>query len=348
MNVLSAADAISPAIERTKWFLFQPFDWRTYLKLCAVAVLTEGFASGFSASSPGKSAHHPVAISGVRLTPSPAMIAAVVACVLAAIVISLVVLYLITRLRFALFHCLVHRTKEIGPGWHLYGEQAGRFFLLNIVIWLGFISAAAAVALPFVLRFIALYRASAPGHHFNVFAYLALFLPFIALILCLALLGVITDLILRDFILPHYALESASAGEAWARVRQHLEAERGSFLLYGLFRIVIPAVTFTVLLMALAIPGLILFGTLGLIFVGVHSMSAGATGVSALVGILFQILIGLIGAGLALFLAVSFGGPLCIGIRNYALIFYGSRYPALGDALYPSPPPGLLDSTTTS
>jgi hypothetical protein len=30
---------------------------------------------------------------------------------------------------------------------------------------------------------------------------------------------------------------------------------------------------------------------------------------------------------------------LSTGIREYALIFYGGRYKALGDILYPQPPP---------
>jgi hypothetical protein len=38
------------------------------------------------------------------------------------------------------------------------------------------------------------------------------------------------------------------------------------------------------------------------------------------------------------------GGPVATWIRTYALMFYGGRYQALGDALYPpvlqSPNPG--------
>jgi len=29
---------------------------------------------------------------------------------------------------FAYFHCLIHNTKEIRPGWRLYRTQATRFF----------------------------------------------------------------------------------------------------------------------------------------------------------------------------------------------------------------------------
>ena len=55
-----------------------------------------------------------------------------VAALLLVCVIAAAMYYLITRLRFAFFHCLVHNTKVIRPGWELYKEQASRFFWLNI------------------------------------------------------------------------------------------------------------------------------------------------------------------------------------------------------------------------
>jgi hypothetical protein len=47
MFALSAADAISPAVQRTRMFLFRPFRWGTYLKLCLVALITEGIGANF-------------------------------------------------------------------------------------------------------------------------------------------------------------------------------------------------------------------------------------------------------------------------------------------------------------
>ena len=43
--------------------------------------------------------------------------------------------------------------------------------------------------------------------------------------------------------------------------------------------------------------------------------------------------------GFALLAGICLGGPLSTGIREYALIFYGGRYKALGDILYPMPAP---------
>ena len=51
MRPISAVDAVSLAIQRTKEFLFRPFTWGTYLKLGLVAIITEGLGSNINSSS---------------------------------------------------------------------------------------------------------------------------------------------------------------------------------------------------------------------------------------------------------------------------------------------------------
>jgi len=58
------------------------------------------------------------------------------------------VLYLVTRLRFAFFHCLVRNTKEIRPGWWLYREQAARFFWMNVGVGFCYLLALVLISLP--------------------------------------------------------------------------------------------------------------------------------------------------------------------------------------------------------
>lgn len=346
MNALSAADAISPAIERTKRYLFRPFQWGPYLKICLVALLTEGFSASFSSSTPNGGSSHANAVSA-PFAFTPAIVAAIIAGIVAAIVVAFLVFYLVTRLRFALFHCLIHRTKEIKPGWRLYREQANRFFKLSLIIGLIFIGCVAVIALPFVFKLMALFRAVDPAHHVNVFELISLIFPLILVALVLVLLAFATDIVLRDFMLPHFALENASPQAAWQSVRSHLVAERGSFLFFALLRLLLPVVAFVALLIALAIPGLIVFGILGMIFAAFHGMATSGTGVFPFLGIFFEVCIGLIGVGFALFAAICLGGPLSIGLRNYAILFYGSRYQTLGDILSPPPPPALFDTATS-
>ena len=75
MRIISAADSVSLAIQRTKEFLFKPFSWGTYLKLGLVAIITEGLGHNFQSSSHKSqpSVHSPFVYPGFH--PSPLMIA---------------------------------------------------------------------------------------------------------------------------------------------------------------------------------------------------------------------------------------------------------------------------------
>ncbi len=356
MIVFSATEALSPAIERTRRLLFAPFRWGTFLKLCAVAVFTEGFGGNFNFSGPSHSSHHsgnppsltatgfssstlPTGLSPFSLTPG--WIALIVVGVLLAIAISILLFYLITRLRFALFYCLAYQVKEIRPGWTLYREQANRFFVFNLVVGLIFMVLMVLAIAPFAVGLVQVFRSTHAGERFDFALFFSLFIPLFALFFVIVLLAIAVDIVLRDFMLPHFALEDASAGEAWAEVRTRIAAEKGSFFLYAVLRILLPIAASIALVMVMAIPMLIVFGILAAIFAGIHMM---LTGGLAFAGIVLEGLIGLAAVAIGLFLAICFGGPLSLWVRNFALVFYGGRYPLLGDVLFPPPPPALFDA----
>jgi hypothetical protein len=341
MQVLSAAQALSPAIERTRRLLFQPFRWGTFLKLCAIAVFTEGFGGNFNFSQPRGSSSHPGTVSP-PFSLSPLWIAIIAGIVVLSLLIGFLLLYLITRLRFALFHCLVYQSKEIRPGWRLYREPANRFFLLNLAVGLIFLCCVVAAAAPFVVGIVRVVQAAHAGAQLNLALLLSLALPLLALALVVALSAVVIDIVLRDLMLPHYALEDATAREAWAAVRARVMAEKGPFLLYAVLRVLLPIVAMMGLVMVVAIPMLILFGILALCFAGLHPVFAGATAGIASLRLALEILLGTIAAVIGLFAAISLGGPLSIWVRTFALLFYGGRYPILGNVLVPPPPPPLF------
>lgn len=336
MRAISAADAVSPAIQRTREFLFRPFSWGTYLKLGLVAMITEGFGSNFqsSKSSSPASGHGPVIHSLSHIPPG--WIAAILAAVLAVIVLSFVVFYLVTRLRFAFFYCLTHNTKLIRPGWRLYREQATRFFWLNVAAGFCFVVLVALISIPFISGFWRLFRETQQGGHLDVGLLLSLVLPLIPIILVVALAAILADIVLRDWMLPHYALDNATAGEAWARVWASVAAEKRQFIVYALLRLVLPAIAMIALFMVLLIPGLFLVGVLGVAEFSVHSVFAGTTGASALVGVLLEVFFGVLAFGFMLLAGICLGGPVSTGVREYALLFYGGRYRALGDLLEPA------------
>jgi len=339
MFPISAADSVSPAIQRTREFLFRPFQWGTYLKLGLVAIITEGIGSNSRSSEHGG---HPAGNGPTGIPPfhlAPEWIAAIVAGALVVLVVSMVLFYLVTRLRFAFFHCLIHNTKQIRPGWQLYGAQAMRFFWLNVVVGLCFLLLAGLALLPFAAGFWRVFQETQHGSQPDVWSVLTLVLPLIPIILLLLLAGVLADLILRDGMLPHFALDNATAGEAWAQVWARIKAEKRQFAVYALLRVILPVIAMIGLFFLLLLPGLGLAAALASVEFGLHSIFADATGASALVGILLEVFFGVIAFGFALLASICVGGPVSTGIREYALIFYGGRYKALGDILYPPTSP---------
>jgi len=249
-----------------------------------------------------------------------------------------VLFYVIVRLRFALFHCLVHRTRELTPGWHLYREQALRFFLLSIVVGLGFLAVAAVALSPFISGFVKVFHESQAAGRLDFADLLPLVLQLAPVLLALALLGVAVDVVLRDFMLPHMALENASAGDAWSAVLERLSDEKGTFVLYGFLRVLLPFVAMIGMFVVLVIPMIIVFGIPGVMIAGIHAAVLHATGVAWLLGTLLEIVLGLFMFALGVLITISLGGPLSVAIRNYALLFYGGRYRVLGDVLSPPPP----------
>lgn len=340
MQPISAVDSVAPAIERTKEFLFRPFKWSTYLKLGLVAILTEGLGSNFHSSSPhvdhgghggmGATPHFPP----FHITPQ--WIAIGVAAGLLAMILSIVIFYLITRLRFAFFHSLTRNVKEIAPGWRLYREQASRFFWLNIVVGICFMVVLVLVAIPFAAGFWRLFQAHQQGVPFDFGLFLGLILPLIPIMILLGVAAFLSELILRDWMLPHIALDDATAGEAWRQVLARIKAEKRQFIVYAILRVILPTIASIAVIFVLAIPGLLLAGTIAAMEWGIHSAFTGSSGTSWLVGIALEVFFGLVAFGFALLASICIGGPLSTGVREYALIFYGGRYKALGDILYPS------------
>lgn len=346
MPAISAVDAISPAIQRTRTFLFRPFKWGTFLKLCLVALITEGFGGNFNFSAPGS---HP-SNHGHNFSPpftfTPGLVAAFTAAALAFVVLCFVLYYLVTRLRFAYFHCLIHNIKQIRPGWHLHRSQATRFFWLNVVVGFCFMLLAAIIALPFIAGFWRLFHQTPVGSHPHLGLFLSLLLPLIPIFLLFILAAIVADLILRDLILPHFALDNATAGQAWTAVWARIRAEKGPFFVYALLRVLLPIAAAIALFVVLIIPALIVAAVFAVIVIGIHSALADATGATAVAGIVLEVLMGVIAFGLLLLAGICLEGPLGTAVRQYALLFYGARYPRLGEILFPPPDVSLNPPVT--
>jgi hypothetical protein len=338
MRPVSAIDSVSLAIQRTREFLFTPFNWGTYLKLGLVAIITEGWGANMrSAGNKGArpSGQGPIFTSPFDLLTS-IQVAQIVAAALLMILVTVWLFYLVTRLRFAYFHCLVHNVKEIRPGWSAYRQPAARFFWMNLAVGFCYLGLMVLVALPFISGFMQLFRQMQPGGHPDLGLLLAVILPLIPAIFLMVLIGFLTDLVLRDLLLPHYALENATAGEAWGWAWRAIVDEKKEFFVYALLRLVMPTVALAIIFMVLLIPGLLFAGAIGAVWYAIHGSFAGSTGASATIGVLLQIFFGCVAFLFFLLMSVCVGGPLSTWVREYAVTFYGGRYPALGNRLYPA------------
>ena len=98
MFPISAADSVSPAIQRTRKFLFRPFSWGTYLKLGLVAIITEGIGNNFRSSQHGG---HPAG-NGPTGIPTFHLAAEWIAVIVAAALVVLVYRGMIAPLRLQL------------------------------------------------------------------------------------------------------------------------------------------------------------------------------------------------------------------------------------------------------
>jgi len=338
MRALSAADAISPAINRTRDFLFAPpFRWTTFLKLCLVAAITEGI--GTNLRSQANKPHATASPGDVIFHFTPVMIAATVAMSLLLIFVVLVIVYLVTRLRFAYFHCLVTNTRLIRPGWELYRPQANRFFQMNIVVGLCFLLMVGLMLAPFVPGFVRFFRGIQAGGRPDLGLLFSLALPLIPIFLLIVVVAIVLDIVLRDWMLPHYALEDATAGQSWAAVWERVTVEKGSFVAYVLLRLILPIVAFIGVFLILLIPSLVLLGSVAAAEYAIHTAFASASGAVSAIGMLLEVFIGVVALGFAIVIGISIGGPISTGVREYALMFYGSRYQKLGEMLFPPAPP---------
>lgn len=338
MQTISAAEAISPAINRTRQFLFAPpFRWGTFLKLCFVAAITEGLGTNFrSSANPRHAPSTAPAPGNVTFHFTPEIIAAAVAITLLLIFLALVLAYLVTRLRFAYFHCLVTNTRAITPGWRLYREQANRFFWMNVAVGVCLLLMIGLMVAPFAPGFIRLFRQIQAGGGPDVGLLLSLVLPLIPIIFLIMVFAVLLDIVLRDWMLPHYALENATAGQAWSAVWERISREKGSFFFYTVLRLILPIIAAIGLFIVLLIPGAVLIGSVAMAEYAIHAGFANASGLSSVIGVLLEVFIGLLALGFAIVIGISIGGPIGTAIREYALMFYGGRYQKLGDVLFPT------------
>jgi hypothetical protein len=305
------------------------------MKLAAVATLCEGFIVSFRFTVPNA---FPIEVNFGVWKSFLLKREFLPVTILGAIAVFLIGIYcfsLVTRLRFAFFHSIVHQTSRIRSSAKLYSIEAERFFSASMLVWLSFLVVG---VLAFLLFVVAAYGVFAtptaegrldPGHFFF------LFLPYFGITLVLLLAACVAQVVINDFILPHMAIEGVPFRKAWEAARMRIAANRETFLSFFILRLAMPLLAGLVLAFLAWVVGLIVFGILGMSAAGFTAMLDGTNDARAYVLMIVQFLFILLGLGAGLLMAVIFGGPLSVFMRSYALFFYGGHYKALGNLLEP-------------
>jgi len=338
MTVYSASAAIWPALERTYSYLFRAFKWETFLKLATVATISEGFIVSFRFSVPNA---FPLDVDTAALKSfllAPEFLPVTILGAIAMFLIGVYCVFLVTRIRFGFIHCLIHQTRELRTASNLYADEAERFFTASMLVWLAFL---VLTVLAFVAFFVASYVVIAsptPEGKLDPGNFLILFFPCIGIAFALILAVCAAQVVLNDFILPHMAIEGAPFSRAWAEVRVRIAANRETFLSFFILRLAMPLIAGMILGFIAWVLGLIVFGILGMSAAGFIAMLDGTTGVRAILLTAIEWLFVPLGLGAGWVIAVSFGGPLGVFMRSYALFFYGGHYKALGNLLSPPAP----------
>lgn len=340
MSNNSATAVISPAIARTRDYLFRPFNLGRFLKLTLVALLTEGgmsscnlntgFPSGHGSGQPN-GLDHPFHLPLLHWQ-ALALFGVILFAVLVAVPIWIVIRYLLIRLRFSFFDCVLYGEDKIGPGWRKYHRQAMRFLGMKLCVtgvwWLLLIP----VGYQVYQHFKPLFDKMFSGGQFTFWDVLPLMGTVLPIMMIWALGAYLVDTTLGCFALPRMALEDASILEALEDVWSDVRTEPGQFALFFLFRVllslaatIIAGIVFFVPMIIVALLGV----AIGLLLKAISTTALVALGIPALIVVVI------------LFVAVAIGLSGTIGTfrRNYALLFYGGRYPELAAMLWPPTAP---------
>lgn len=249
LNV-SVIDPIGPAIEKVKTILFRPFDlgkWFT-IGFCAwLAFLGKGGGGGGGGGHGGGRGGGPSnareafgQAKGFVLENLSWIIPVAITVVVFIIVLWLVFTWLSSRGRFMFLHCVAENKAEVIIPWGKFRQHANSLFLFRIA--LGLINLAVMVLPVVLVIFVVIALANTGVQAGLVLALVAIGLFAFVTSICFAIVYKFTT----DFVVPIMFLRSTSCKAAWREFISLLSANKGRFILYILFQILIAIVIGTI------------------------------------------------------------------------------------------------------
>jgi len=250
---ISVIDPINPAFERVKLLLFSPFD------------LGKWFVVGFCAwlaymgkGQPTFTFHYPAPFdgefsckNGCCQFPSihnffnqgfVVIIPLICVAVIAAIAIGVVLMWLSSRGQFMFLHCVVLNRAEVKLPWNSYRRQGNSLFLFRLVIGILFV----VFLLIFAVVFFAVVMVCKTDFKQADTGLIAgLIISSITLSVFVVFLALVVKFT-YDFVVPIMYLHGCSCVQGWKRFLDLLRKNKGAFVLYILFQIVIHLAIFAI------------------------------------------------------------------------------------------------------
>ncbi len=332
-----AVDTIGPAFERTIKQLFKPFRLGHWLRLGVVSLLTWEFSGG-GFNFPGSSG--PSDTSEELLAATPA-VPVIIGATAAALILMLFLTYVASVFRFILFDSVLNDRCAIAEAWARWQRQGRSLFLW----WIGFTAImifvfTAFFGVPAGLAWVAGVF-DAPGEHvvLLVIGGVVLFFAFVALIVA----TLVVSLAVKDWVVPLMAIENIGVLEGWRRLWPMVNVNKSAYILFVVMKALLAlgsAIFFTILYVLVA---LMLF--LAVLFPGIIAalvgQAAGFTWSPATIA-LVSVVGGIVILVVLYFMALIYT-PALVFFQAYALHFFGTQYPKLGELLTSPTPPTTLE-----
>jgi hypothetical protein len=253
---ISVAEPVSPALERVKRVLFQPFDlgkWFT-IGFCAwLAHLGEGGTGGNFNYNFGQHhryggdfRHDLMRAKDYILDNLNWIVPLAAGLVVIGLALCLLFLWLSSRGKFMFLHCVALDKAEVSEPWHQFAYEGNSLFLFRIVLGL----AAMICTLPLLIIAIVIVGKMFLNGQFlpnGIISAIGFGLLFFAMAIAFAIIQKLT----LDFVVPIMFLRRHRCLLAWKEFVALISSHVGTFILYFLFQIVL----------AMAI-GVIVFGAI--------------------------------------------------------------------------------------
>jgi len=241
---ISVVEPVSPALERVKRILFQPFDLGKWFVIGFCAWLAQLGESGTGGSFNSNSGSHHnyqgedfhrdlVRVKDYVLEHLNWIVPLVVGLVVVGLALWLVFLWLNSRGKFMFLHCVALDKAEVVEPWNKFADEANSLFLFRLVLGL----VAMVCTLPLlIIALVIVVKMFIAGQFVSnaILSAIGFGLLFFSLAIAFAIIQKLTV----DFVVPIMYLRRNRCLSAWKELGTLISDHVGKFILYFLFQIV--------------------------------------------------------------------------------------------------------------